>query len=130
MVDVYPVRQIVNYPGQFIVQQPASSVTISANSSYTVSLTIPWGKTGLAVAPNITYAVSASVGVYMYLYYSYDGVHYDNYTSQTAVLPFSAGATVQQTYIFPSVAPYVNIVLVNKDTTYSAVLNVLNVSIF
>jgi len=105
--------------------QIASNVTINANSSQTFSLTIPPGKTGMAITINVTYNSSATAGATIQIFYSQDGVNFDTVTSEVDNLSFTAGATVQQTFTHPCITPYANIVVTNKDTSQALTLNSL-----
>jgi hypothetical protein len=61
--------------------------------------------------------------------YSPDGVNYDSLDDAVALgnyhdLSFVAGATRQATILIPVLAPYVRIVVINKDPTYASTISV------
>jgi len=102
-----------------ITQQPLSSVTIAAGSTNNVDISVPSGKTGVAITLKATYNSSATSGVRLDIFYSPDGTNYDTDTDDSYTHPFAAGETKQKTYTVAAIHPYLRVSITNLDTTYS-----------
>jgi len=103
--------------------QVASDITINPGEYQNFDLEIPLGKTGMAVTVNVTYSPNASDGAEVRIYHSPDGVNWDTDTDEIDTVPFRVGETVQKTFIYQCILPYVRIVVVNKDTSQALALN-------
>jgi len=102
-----------------ITQQFLSSFSIAANSIHNVDISVPSGKTGVAITPKITYNSSATSGVKINILYSPDGINYDTDTDDSYSHPFTAGESKQKTYTVSAIHPYLRVSISNLDTTYS-----------
>lgn len=104
-------------------EQKLSSYSLGAGASYNVDVTVPAGKTGVAVTLKAAYNVAATAGVTLNVLYSPDGTNYDTDTDDSYALPFTAGATKQKTYVIAAIHPYIRLQVVNNDTSYGATID-------
>ena len=105
-------------------EQKLTGYSLAGGASVDIDVTIPTGKTGIAVTLKVSYDTSATAGVTLNALYSPDGVNYDTDTDDSYAHPFSAGAVKQKTYIIAGIHPYVRLQIVNDDPTYGAVVDV------
>ncbi|RLC86241.1 MAG: hypothetical protein DRJ03_09355 [Chloroflexi bacterium] len=103
--------------------QPLSSYSLDASSSHNVDITVPSGRAGVAFALRAAYDASATAGVTIKVYWSFDGTNYDTDTDDSYTHPFAAGATKQKTYIAAAIAPYIRLTITNQDATYAVTLD-------
>ncbi|RLF25311.1 MAG: hypothetical protein DRN01_06540, partial [Thermoplasmata archaeon] len=99
--------------------QELTSQSIAASSSQNVDSTIPAGKSGAAVTLKTAYDAAATSGATINVFYSPDGTHYDTDTDDSYIHPFTAGSTIQKTYIVPAIHPFIRIQVVNNDSSKS-----------
>ena len=102
-----------------VTQQPLVATSIAGGATQNVDLTIPPGKTGIAVSLKTAYDASATDGVRLDALHSPDGTNYDTDTDDTIIHPFAAGTTKQKTYTILGVHPYIRLAIVNLDETYA-----------
>jgi len=105
-----------------VPKQLASSTTVNANSSATYTVN-PNDRSALVVTAKVTYNSSATSGATINVYCSPDGTNYDTEPFDSQTLSFSAGATVQQTFIFAAPTQYMKIEVKNNDSTYGLTLD-------
>jgi len=87
------------------------------------------GYSAVVVVVRATYDPSATAGVRVRWLYSPDGVNFDSPEDSEAQgnyedLTFSAGATRQRTVVVSALSDYVKVQIVNRDTTYQAIVDV------
>ena len=102
-----------------VTQQPLVATSIAGGATQNVDLTIPPGKTAIAVSLKTAYDASATDGVRLDVLHSPDGTNYDTDTDDTIIHPFAAGTKKQKTYIIPAIHPYVRLAVVNLDASYA-----------
>jgi len=110
------------------------AVSIAAGGTEEITKSGLNGYSALIVIVRATYDASASAGVRVRWLYSPDGTNYDspedaedqgNYEDLT----FSAGATRQRTVLIPILTDPIRIQIVNKDTSYSVVVDAWSVKL-
>jgi len=104
-------------------EQKLSSYSLGAGATYNVDVTIPTGKTGVAVTLKAAYNASATDGVTLNVLYSPNGTDYDTDTDDSYTHPFTAGQTKQKTYVIAAIHPYVRLQMVNNDGSYGATVD-------
>jgi len=97
--------------------QELTSQAIAASSSQNVDITIPAGKSGAAVTLKAAYDAAATSGATINVFYSPDGTNYDTNTDDSYAHPFTAGSTIQKTYIVSAIHPFIRIQVVNNDSS-------------
>jgi len=119
--------QLVNALAEKTEITAVSGATILPGSTLSRKIEIPVYKNSMAVEVNVTYDESATAGGNLDIYYSVDGINYDTKTDQGVILPFTAGSTEQQTFIFPAATNHAEIRIVNNDATYDLTVNSVKV---
>jgi len=97
--------------------------SLAAAASIDVDLPVPYGSRAVAVTVKATYNASATKGVKFEVYRSQNGTDWDTVTDDSYPLPFTAGATVQETETIGAVPPYVRVKILNLDGTYAATVS-------
>lgn len=122
-MGTYPVYDRVITLSHKKTEQKLTGEVIPAGGSKDIDITLPFGKTRMAITLKATYNPSATTGVRLDVLYSPDGVNYDTDTDDTYTHPFTAGQTKQKTYIVTIIHPYVKLRVVNLDTTYDVTVD-------
>jgi hypothetical protein len=99
-----------------------------AGGSVSVTKQADANDSALVATVRVTYAASATAGVRVVWLYSQDGVNYDSVEDAVAEgnyydLSFAPGATRQATLLIPLFTPYMRILIINKDNTNAATVN-------
>jgi len=103
----------------------AEGVTIDAGASKTYDVDVPPNFTGGVITERATYDASASNGISINTYYSQDGSNFDTQAVDSLSPDFSAGDTLQQSFIVALVCQKVRIEVVNNDGSYAVTLDYL-----
>ena len=82
------------------------------------------GVESLAITADVTYNSSATQGVTVKVFTSYDGTNYDDDTFDSFDPSFSAGSSVQKTVAVDPSARYLKVTVQNKDTGQSVTVTV------
>jgi len=92
----------------------ATNITITAATSHDIDVTIPSGKSGLA----LTVKGTSNSGLEIYVYYSPDGTNFDTEPAKSYNLP--SGTDKQQTWVLSAVTKYLRITINNPDASVDA----------
>jgi len=108
--------------------QDLVNYSLAGGASVNVDKSAGTGWSALVVTVRVAYATGATAGVRVAWLNSPDGVNFDSPDDAVAQgnyydPSFAAGATRQATVLIPLFAPYVRILIVNKDSTNAATVN-------
>ena len=103
-----------------------SGTTVLAGSNYVALIdTIPAEHTGAIITVRLTYNASATAGATINTYYSPDGTYWDTEPVDSFSLPFTAGTTIQKSYIVAAPCKGLEIEIVNNDSSYDLTIDYL-----
>ena len=102
--------------------QDLTNYSLAGGGSVSVTKRESANNSALVTTVRVTYATSATAGVRVVWLYSPDGVNFDSVNDAVAQgnyydMSFAAGGTAQATLLIPLFAPYVQIVVINKDSS-------------
>ena len=108
--------------------QDLTNYSLAGGGSASVSKQASANESALVATIRVTYATGATAGVRVVWLYSQDGTNFDSpddavVQSNYYDLSFAAGATRQATVLIPLFTPYVRILIINKDSTNAATVN-------
>jgi len=108
--------------------QDLTNYSLAGGGSVSVTKQAVADNSALVATVRVTYASSATAGVRVVWLYSQDGVNFDSVDDAVAQgnyydLSFAPGATRQATLLIPLFAPYVQIVIINRDGTNAATVD-------
>ena len=110
------------------VVQKLVNYSLPGGGAVEVGVQTQLGWSALLVAVRVDYSANATAGVRILWLYSHDGVSFDSVDDAVALgnyydVSFAAGASRQATVLVPLLAPYVKVVVVNKDAANAATVN-------
>jgi len=105
-----------------------SNYSLAGGGSVNVVKNAGSGWSALVATIRVTYTSAATAGVRVVWLYSPDGTNFDTIDDAVAQgnyydLSFAAGATSQATVLIPLLTPYVQILIINKDSTNAATVS-------
>jgi len=108
--------------------QDLTNYSLAGGGSASVSKQASANESALIATVRVAYASGATAGVRVVWLYSPDGTNFDNVNDAVAQgnyydLSFAAGGTAQATLLIPLLTPYVQILIINKDSTNAATVN-------
>jgi len=108
------------------VSQDLTNYSLAGGGS--VSVTKQANNSALVATVRVTYASNATAGVRVLWLHGQDGTNFDSVNDAVAQgnyydLSFAAGGTAQATLLIPLLAPYVQILIINKDSSNAATVN-------
>jgi len=110
------------------VSQDLVNYSLAGGASVNVNKYAGTGWSVLVATVRAAYASTATAGVRVLWLYSQDGTNFDSVNDAMAQgnyydLSFAAGGTAQATLFIPLLAPYVQILIINKDSSNAATVN-------
>jgi hypothetical protein len=108
--------------------QDLTNYSLAGGNSVSVTKQADANNSALVVTVRVAYATSATAGVRVVWLYSPDGTNYDSVNDAVAQgnyydMSFAAGGTAQATLLIPLLVPYVQILIINKDSSNAATVN-------
>jgi hypothetical protein len=108
--------------------QDLTNYSLAGGGSVSVTKQASANNSALVATVRVTYATSATAGVRVVWLYSPDGINFDSVNDAVAQgnyydLSFAAGGTAQATLLIPLLTPYVQILIINKDSSNAATVN-------
>ena len=108
--------------------QDLANYSLAGGGSVSVTKRADVNESALVATIRVTYAANATAGVRVVWLYSQDGTNFDTVNDAVVQsnyydLSFAAGGTAQATLLIPLLTPYVQILVINKDSTNAATVN-------
>ena len=115
-------------PSRSPATQDLNSYSLAGGGTVSLTKQAQDGWSALVATVRATYAAGATAGVRVLWLYSPDGINFDSVNDAVAQgnyydLSFAASGTAQATLLIPLFAPYVQILIINKDSSNAATVN-------